>query len=240
MRILHSLRDPGSRFSVAHRMRTRRFAFFRCFIESLPRPIRILDVGGTEDYWERMGFVEPTEVELTIVNLDPPRARHSNVRTVAGDACHMPELADASFDVAFSNSVIEHVGDYERQRAMAREIQRVGRRYFVQTPSRGFPIEPHFMFPYFQHLPLEWKAWLLMHLSLTFGGKLPTREAALATARSVELLGERDFVDLFPGARLYREKVAGLTKSFIVYGSRHEGSRHETTTDRVRERGPAA
>lgn len=221
MRILHSLRDPDSRFSVAHRMRTRRFAFFRAWVAELPRPIRILDVGGTEDYWLRMGFVDPTEVELTIVNLDPPAARRPNVRTLAGDACRMPEFADASFDVAFSNSVIEHVGGYDRQRAMASEIQRVGRRYFVQTPSRSFPIEPHFMFPYFQFLPLEAKVWLLMHLSLTFGGKLPTREAAIATARSVELLGERDFTSLFPGAALYREKVAGLTKSFIVHGSRY-------------------
>ena len=221
MRILHSLRDPESPFSLAHRMRTRRFAFFREWVAALPRPVRILDVGGTEDYWVRMGFVDPSEVELTIVNLDPPAPRRPNVRTLAGDACAMPEFGDAAFDVAFSNSVIEHVGDYARQRAMASEIQRVGRRYFVQTPSRTFPIEPHFMFPWFQYLPLAWRAWLLMHLSLTFGGKLPTREAAIATARSVELLGESEFTRLFPGASLYREKVAGLTKSFIVYGSRY-------------------
>lgn len=224
MRILHSLRDPDSRFSVAHRMRTRRFAFFREWVAALPRPIRILDVGGTEDYWVRMGFIDPAEVELTIVNLDPPAAQRPNVRTHAGDACAMPEFADAAFDVAFSNSVIEHVGDYARQRAMASEIQRIGRRYFVQTPSRNFPIEPHFMFPWFQFLPLAWKAWLLMHLSLTFGGKLPTREAAIETARSVELLGEAEFTRLFPGARLYREKLAGLTKSFIVYGSGSGGA----------------
>ncbi len=222
MRILHSLRDPGSRFSVAHQMRTRRFAFFREWVAPLPRPIRILDVGGTEGYWERMGFVDPAEVELTIVNLAPPVPARPNVRTLAGDACAMPEFADAAFDVAFSNSVIEHVGDYARQRAMASEIQRIGKRYFVQTPSRSFPIEPHFMFPFFQHLPLAWKAWLLMHLDLTFGGKLPTRDAAIATARSVELLGETEFTRLFPGAGLYREKLAGLTKSFIVYGSRYE------------------
>lgn len=235
MGILHSLRDPASRFSLAHRLRTRRFAFFRSWVESLPRPIRILDVGGTEDYWERMGFLDPADVELTIVNLDPPAARHTNVRTLAGDACRMPEQADGSYDVAFSNSVIEHVGDYERQREMANEIQRIGRRYFVQTPSRGFPIEPHFMFPFFQFLPPESRAWLLMHLSLNFGGRVPTREAALEIALSVELLGERDFVSLFPGARLYREKVAGLTKSFIVYGSRYEDGPGRTGI-----RGPAA
>jgi hypothetical protein len=213
-------------------MRTRRFAFFREWVAALPRPIRILDVGGTEDYWVRMGFVDPAEVELTIVNLDPPAPRRPNVRTLAGDACAMPEFADAAFDVAFSNSVIEHVGDYARQRSMASEIQRIGRRYFVQTPSRTFPIEPHFMFPWFQYLPLAWKAWLLMHLSLTFGGRLPNREAAIATARSVELLGEAEFTRLFPGARLYREKLAGLTKSFIVYGSRYEGEEDPATAPR--------
>jgi len=218
LRILHALRDPASRFSIAHRMRTRRFGLFRDLIAPLPRPIRILDVGGTEGFWERMGFLDEPGVELTIVNLDAPPARHPHVRTRSGDACALPMFADGSFDVVFSNSVLEHVGDFERQRAMAREIQRIGRRYFVQTPSRHFPIEPHFMFPWFQFMPLRIQVWLLMHLSLTFGGRIADRAKAEATARSVTLLDERRFVSLFPEAELFRERFAGLTKSFVAFG----------------------
>jgi Methyltransferase domain len=224
LRILHALRDPASRFSIAHRMRSRRFAFFLEWIAPLPRPMRILDVGGTEGFWERMGFLDGEAAELTIVNLEAPAPRSPHVRTLSGDACAMPMFADGSFDVVFSNSVLEHVGDYSRQRAMAAEIRRIGRRYFVQTPSRHFPIEPHFMFPWFQFLPLRLQAFLLMNLKLSFGGRIATREAAEATARSITLLGERDFVALFPGARIYRERFAGLTKSFVAYGEGAAGS----------------
>ena len=218
MRLLHRLRDPGSRLSIAHRMRARRFEHFLSLVESLPRPIRMLDVGGTEDFWERMEFLDSQKAEITILNLSAPPARSANVQTMDGNACDMPMFGNDSFDVVFSNSVIEHVGGIDEQRAMANEIQRIGRRYFVQTPNRSFPIEPHFMFPFFQFLPRRIQVWLLMHFDLSFGGRLETVEAAEATARSVELLSERTFMGLFPGARLYREKVLGLTKSFIAYG----------------------
>lgn len=57
----------------------------------------------------------------------------------------MKQFQDNEFDAVFSNSVIEHVGDYEAQRQMANEIMRVGKRYFVQTPNFYFPIEPHIL-----------------------------------------------------------------------------------------------
>jgi len=215
--LLRTLRDQESGFSLARHMRTRRFAFFRSLVDPLPRPLEILDVGGTQNFWETMEFVDPATARITILNLDAPEPRHGNVTTLAGDACRMPMFDDGRFDVVFSNSVIEHVGDHAAQAAMAREIQRVGRRYFVQTPNLGFPIEPHFMFPWFQFLPLAAQVWLLMHFDLTFGGKIADRAEAEATARGVRLLGAKEFAALFPGAEIYRERVLGLTKSFTAY-----------------------
>jgi hypothetical protein len=217
MGFLHKLRDPESDLSLARRMRQRRFAFFRSLVDPLPKPLRILDVGGTQDFWESMEYVDPALATITIVNLQAPASRHANVETRDGNACAMPEYADGQFDVVFSNSVIEHVGGLPEQQAMAREIQRIGRRYFVQTPNLLFPIEPHFLFPFFQFLPLGARAWLLMHLNLSWGGRAPDREAALATARGVQLLSGAQFRGMFPGARLYRERVLGLTKSFVAY-----------------------
>ena len=122
------------------------------------------------------------------------------------------------FDIVFSNSVIEHVGGPDDWRRMADEIRRVGKSYFVQTPNRYFPIEPHYMFPFFQFLPLGVKAWLLENFALDWGGRAATHERALQLARGVELLPFREFSAMFPGAAIYRERVLGLTKSFTAYG----------------------
>jgi len=216
--LLRTLRDQESRFSLARRMRWRRFAFFRGLVGRLPAPLSILDVGGTQAFWETMEFVDPSQARITVLNLDAPPSRHENLSTRSGNACDLSMFEDGHFDVVFSNSVIEHVGDGTAQRAMAREVRRVGRRYFVQTPNRRFPIEPHFLFPYFQYLPLAAQAWLLMHLELSFGGRIGERSVAEATARGVRLLSEAELAALFPGARIHREKVLGLTKSFTAYG----------------------
>jgi hypothetical protein len=104
-------------------------------------------------------------------------------------------------------------------------VMRVGRRYYVQTPNRYFPIEPHFLWPFFQFYPYALRAWILSHgqLALERGtlrwGRAASYEAALAGARSIRLLNAREMRDLFPGTRLWRERVGGLTKSLVVYGN---------------------
>ena len=101
---------------------------------SITPATRVLDVGGGRFNWDLVDF-RPT---LTIVNpyLEPNPL--PGVTYVRGDACRLP-FADNAFDVVFSNSVIEHVGA-NRQAEFARECCRVGRRYYIQTPNRRFPI----------------------------------------------------------------------------------------------------
>jgi hypothetical protein len=218
MGLLHDLRDPESERSLAKVMRARRFDFFRSLVDPLPKPIRILDVGGTQDFWEAMNYVAPEIADITVVNLKAPESRHANITTMDANACDMPMFADGEFDVVFSNSVIEHVGDVSNQRAMAGEVQRIGKRYFVQTPNRHFPIEPHYMFPFFQFMPTGIKTWLLMNLGIAWGGKIKDRNAAVATANSVILLSRSSFTAMFPKAQIYNEKVLGVTKSFTAFG----------------------
>jgi hypothetical protein len=218
MRLLHGLRDPESGYSLARGMRAKRFAFFLGLLDQLPRPVSILDVGGTQDFWESMDFADSPDVRVTVLNQQAPACRHANMQTLAGDACDMSAFPDGHFDVVFSNSVIEHVGPAPRQDAMAREVRRVGKRYFVQTPNLYFPIEPHFLFPFFQFLPIAARGWLLRNLSLTWGGRIEDRRAAEETAREVRLVGLSRFRALFPDGEIYRERVLGLTKSFVAYG----------------------
>jgi SAM-dependent methyltransferase len=80
------------------------------------------------------------------------RERYPHITYVQGDACSLP-FADGAFDVVHSNAVIEHVGGRERQEALVREALRVGRRVFVTTPNRWFPVEVHTKLPLVHWLP---------------------------------------------------------------------------------------
>src|SRR5690606_17235646 len=121
--------------------------------ESLPRPLRVLDIGGTVSFWEQRGWTECKDVAITLVNLAQEESPYENVTSLRGDATDLREFADQSMDVVFSNSVIEHLFDRKSQAAMAKEVVRVGRDYWVQTPNLWFPMEPHFQVPGWQWLP---------------------------------------------------------------------------------------
>ena len=110
----------------------------------------ILDVGGTLSFWRTMP-VRPSS--LSIINSDPTieeapmnagQREGSPPTVLRGDGCALP-FEDSSFDIVFSNSVIEHVGSWERQVAFAQECRRVGRKLWVQTPAYTFPFEPHLL-----------------------------------------------------------------------------------------------
>ena len=100
---------------------------------------------------------------------------------------------------------------------MAEEVRRIGKRYFLQTPNRYFPIEPHFFFPLFQFLPLTVKVRLVMIFPLTPRGRIRDREQAVRTVGEIRLLTRTELQELFPGATFKPEKFLGLTKSFVVY-----------------------
>ncbi len=203
--------------SLLSRMRRRRFAFFRSLLDQVPRPLTILDVGGTQFFWYTMQFAPDEQITITVLNVAPETLWMPGMHVVVGDGCHMGQFADKSFDVVFSNSAIEHVGGFANQQAMAREIERVGQRYFVQTPNRAFPIEPHFLVPFFQFLPLAVRVWLLQRFRLGWYDRIPDYAAARREVAAIRLLSKREVQSLFPGARLRRETILWLTSSFIAY-----------------------
>lgn len=209
--------DTSNAGSLASRMRSARMAFFLSLLRDLPRPIRILDVGGTAEAWERPGAAEAGGLEVTLVNQEPQVVARPGVVSVVGDARAMPQFAAAAFDVVYSNSVLEHFGTAADQRQMANEVRRIGRRYFVQTPYRYFPIEPHVLLPGFQFLPIRVRAALLQHRQLGWVERRPTRVAALEKVRRIRLLDRREVQHLFPEAHIARERFWGLTKSLIAY-----------------------
>lgn len=204
--------------TLAHRLRLRRFHFFRSLLACVPRPLRILDVGGSVDFWRGMRFPSEPGIEVVVLNLDVQPAELPPYRLVRGDGRDMRQFGEQELDVVFSNSVIEHAGSVADQRRMANEVQRVGRRYFVQTPNYYFPIEPHFLFPGFQFLPTAVRVLLLQHFDLGDHARVPNAERARADVTSIQLLSSSELQALFPGARIWRERIFGLSKSLVAYG----------------------
>jgi hypothetical protein len=217
MEMLKHIADHREADTIASKLRQKRFTLFMRLLAKVPRPIKILDVGGTQEFWERMGFTSEPGVEVVILNVGKVTTAHDNFVSIVGDARDMKSFARDEFDVVFSNSVIEHVGTYADQRRMADEVKRVGRRYFLQTPNRYFPIEPHFLVPFFQFLPLSVRAFLVRHFDVGWYTKIPDKHAAIKEVASIRLLTRRELATLFPGAAIYKEQFLGLTKSLIVY-----------------------
>lgn len=189
----------------------------------------VLDVGGTIDIW-RLSPVMPK-----LVLLNQARARYeigAGESVVLGDGTNLP-FADQSFDLVFSNSVIEHVGSRSEQARFASEIARVGKQYWVQTPNRYYPIEHHLWTPFIHWLPRSWQAAILPRYSiwrLVTNYDVNEREFFVNHyLDSIRLLSASDLRALFPGAAIVRERFLGWTKSLIAWRSPRNGGYHESS-----------
>ena len=176
---------------------------------------RLLDVGGTPSIWRHSRILPG----ITFVNLRRPRQRiPEGMRFVQGDGTRLP-FGDQSFDVVFCNSVIEHLGSKEAQEALAAEIVRVGRGYYVQTPNRRFPVEPHLLTPLIHFLPKPWQQRLMRNFSLRGLLNRPTSERCAEWVRTIRLLDATELTAMFPGGDMERERFLGLTKSLVVHAA---------------------
>ena len=177
---------------------------------------KVLDVGGTFEIWEQCA-IRPNLVLLN-GNRDV-RAFVPGFRSVRGDGLMLP-FPDQSFDLVFSNSVIEHVGDAAAQARFAAEIRRVGKRYWVQTPDRGFPVEPHLWTPFLHFLPRRMQRAIAPRFSvwsLVVDARPDERDFYIDHClNTVRLLSHAEVRALFPAATIIRERVMGLSKSLIA------------------------
>jgi hypothetical protein len=194
------------------RRRMRRFA--REF--ALTPETRVLDIGGTPDCWDLL------DVRPRVTLLNTPRAGAelaAAAEWVAGDGRRLP-FRDQSFDIVFSNSVIEHVGDAESQQRFAREVARVGRAYWVQTPDRRFPVEQHLLTPFLHWLPAGWQRAIAPRFTVwsALVRVTPDRRRFYIEhyLKDVRLLDAGQVGALFPGARVERERMWGVSKSLIA------------------------
>jgi len=141
------------------------------------------------------------EPDLDITGVDlAPRPDYPGP-FVQADATERLPFADGQFDLAYSSSVIEHV-PRERRAAFASELRRVARGWFVQTPARSFPIEPHALLPFAHWLPpaLRRPYWRLGAQAQRPAPDVDDGHAGLGAGHGEELL-------VTPSARVRRERA---------------------------------
>jgi len=200
---------------MGSRFRKKRFLLFEEKIKRMNKPVTILDIGGTVRFWVDENY-HHKDVLITIINMRPEASSYSNIKVMVGDACDLSMFKNQAFDISFSNSLIEHLYTKENQTKMANEAMRVGKYFFIQTPNRYFPIEPHFKFPFFQFFPRALKIFLQTKTSFINGVRYD-REYARNIVDEIKLLSKRDMQELFPKSHLFIERFLGLTKSFVAH-----------------------
>jgi hypothetical protein len=203
--------------SLGERSRARRWEVFLRLFPDIG-DMTVLDLGGTTEAWRRAP-VRPRR--LVVLNLtEPGTTDDASVSPVLGDACRAgDELQQAGitadFDLVFSNSLLEHVGGHAMRLAVARQVATLAPYHWVQTPSRHFPVEPHWLCPGMQFLPVEVRVRVAEHWPLSH---TPARsyEDARESVLWTELIGVSELRAYFPDSEVFRERLAGLTKSITA------------------------
>jgi SAM-dependent methyltransferase len=210
--------------------RKKRAELFRSYF-SINENTKILDVGsenGTNIYNVlqntnyNAGNVYIADIDINAIQKGE---RNYGFKTVLIDETGKLPFPDDFFDIVYCSSVIEHVtilksdvwswknsdefktASFERQKSFAKEIVRLGKQYFVQTPCKTFPIESHTWLPFVGYFPRELFLPIL---------KLSNRFWIKSAEPDFNLLDEDDMKKLFPEAKIISEKKYGLTKSVMA------------------------
>lgn len=199
--------------SLGERYRSRRWELLRQHFPDI-ESMSLIDLGGRVRMWLRAPY-RPAAIH--IVNLQPPPSEVPDWMCVEqGDACaRLGEITRGAYDLVFSNSVLEHVGGHAQRARFAENVHALSPCHWIQTPYRYFPIEPHWLFPGFQFLPVGVRAeislrWPLVHFPPA------SRETNVRRVMEVELLSRTEMRWYFPHSALLPEKAMGLTKSLIA------------------------
>ena len=208
--------------SFGSRMRKRRARLLLSMILEVfeeKGKVEIIDIGGTRTYWNiiPVDLLRAQDVKIIIVNLPDAEMIHNDpiFSFVEGDGRNLSNFGDKVFDIAHSNSVLEHVGNWEDMHRFAGEIARVGRKYFVQTPSFWFPVEPHCMTPFFHWLPLSIRMQLVLRFELGQWRKAADLNEAKQIVESARLLTRNKMKTMFSDA-IIRTEWFLFPKSYIA------------------------
>jgi len=207
--------------NVSYRSRTKKFELLNQVF--CPRPgDRVLDVGASGEVFLQYSIEDVYPFPSRIVaggyetrEILAARRHYPQPQYVLFDGCALP-FPDQSFDLVFSNAVIEHILGPGRQEEFAQEVMRVGKSWFVTTPNYWFPFETHHHLPFFQFLPrpvqVEYNRWFGTYIS-----KGAVQELGLLSARHLRRL--------FPPSRIAKVRVTFWPETLVAYYLHPERSR---------------
>jgi SAM-dependent methyltransferase len=185
--------------------------------------MKLLDVGAQihpdNNEMRQLIDIYPWKDNISVVNISAEHVAtikryYPQIEAVVGDACELP-WPDKSFDLVYSNAVIEHLGSFEKQKRMAAEIMRVGKRWFVATPNRWFPFEFH------MRLPLV--TWLFGDSYLRIGNIISYNHLRgrymIGVKRSdLRLMSAGELKKCFPGSNIIKQRVTFMAETLIAIG----------------------
>lgn len=199
--------------TLSHKSRTKKFELFNSLFQPRPED-RVLDIGASGEVFLRYTFedVYPYPNRVVAGGKEPrevlsARCYYPQPRYVVFDGCALP-FPDKSFDLVFSNAVIEHILGKGRQVQFAREIMRVGKSWFVTTPNYWFPFESHYHLPLIQFLPRP----LQRHYNRLLGTHIPKGEV-----QELALLSARQFRRLFPTSEIGGVRVTFWPETLVAF-----------------------
>lgn len=202
--------------------RARKLDLFHKIMRPTSR-MKLLDVGAQihpdNNEVRQLIDIYPWKDNISVVNISAEhiatiKRYYPQIEAVVGDACELP-WPDKSFDVVYSNAVIEHLGSFEKQKRMAAEIMRVGKRWFVTTPNRWFPFEFH------MRLPLV--TWLFGDSYLRIGNiisynHLRGRYMIGVKRNDLRLMSAGELRKCFPGSNIIKQRVTFMAETLIAVG----------------------
>ena len=157
-------------------------------------------------------------MQITLINLHPYEVKKKQIFKIYHmDFFYLNPKDFSDFDLSFSNSVIEHLENNENQKKFANLHKMIAKYYYCQTPNKYFPIEPHFIFPFFQFLPIKIKIFLMLNFNLGNFDKLKNVQDCLSVLNEINLLSYKELSYIFGRSCLFKEKFLAFNKSYAVH-----------------------
>ena len=128
------------------------------------------------------------------------------------------EIENYKSDLVISSATIEHVGSYENQIKMLKNIIKLTNKYFfITTPNRFFPIDFHTKLPIIHMLPKKIHRKILRFINLK----------EYAAEENLNLLDENTVNKLINTQqnvtfkiRIFKVKLFGLTSNLLIFGEK--------------------